>query len=301
MHFVKSGHFIISYELYYFAEKLLTIGLMKHHYISSFEKIKKAVIEFSAQKGKELKLFPLFNLSDPNYATSPWPGEGHSIVYVVLDKTGNSLHVGTTESPGIGLSNYFGLNQDGSCRPKGNWQAEPKYLLVIGVGQTMGNEEEEVDCSTRYELRSFIKDSLKESNQQPWFITLRELFLSVTAEKLISSLPWLEGTRQLTELMYLRNLLTFKQLSTKMSTDRFYLMANATDFDLDFLPAVDYGIVVYDALDDSFKLPIDEITKDFSWLMNLRIYRTNEKIEDWQTFLYLMRMWFDKKLDPNED
>lgn len=274
---------------------------MKNICISDFKAVKTAVHQFATGQNKELKVYPLFDLLRADFAETPWPGNEYSIVYVIFDISGNALHVGTTESPGVGLGNYFSSNPDGTCRPKGNWEINPAYLQVFGVGKLTGGVEAAEDYDTRFALRAYLQQILAQHHIKPWFRSLRDLLLTVTPDRMTDRLPWLVGSRQLEELCRVRSMLLKEKLLSVKNTDRYCILAEAVDFDLDFLPAVDCMAEIFDVFDEGFICRVDRKMKDISWMMNLRVYRTNEKIEDWQFFLFVMKIWFDIKLNVEDE
>lgn len=274
---------------------------MKKIYIPDLLAVKTAVRRFADGKNKEVKFYPLFHLLRQDYAETPWPGNKCSVVYVIFDAAGGTLHIGTTESTGVGLSNYFAMNPDGTCRPRGNWKAAPAYLQVIGVGDMTDGVESAEDYEMRFSLRSWLQNTLARPAEEPWFRSLRDLLTAVTPGRLTDKLPWLQGSRQFGKLCRIRAMLLEEKLVSVMDTDRYYIMAGAVDFGLDYMPAVDYAAEILDAFDEGFRCRMDRTMKDISWMMNLRVYRDNDKMEDWQFFLFVMKTWFGIKLDADDE
>lgn len=262
--------------------------------IPHFLYFKEVCIAFEKRTGITLKYHPVFNLKREDYNDIPWPGnEGGGVVYILTDKFGEPVHVGTSKSIGVGIGNYLRTDADGKCKVnEDKWgnTPEPHYLTVY--------EFPEDNKQLREQLKSEISSAYdKILAEKPEYVTVRELFRQVTAERLCKVFPFLEGSSSLERYRSKREELL--GLPYDKATDRYRLLVTPLHVYPEINVVAGDVIVMYDMISDARFIVSDIVNQGKGFISNLRVLMPRN-MTDWQVVLALYQRLFDGKIDPED-
>lgn len=245
---------------------------------------------FEKRTGISLKYHPVFNLKREDYRDVPWPGNEHPIVYIISDRFGVPIHIGTSISIGIGIGNYLHTGPDGRCKvneEKWGNAPEPHYLTVFEF--SVENNQE----------RKQLKRDLCSANDRllfkhPEYITVRELFRQVTAERLCKVFPFLEGSASLERYSIKRDELL--NLPSDNAADRYRLVVEPLYNFPNIGVAIGEVITMHDMLSEARFTLSDIVSRGVGFVCNLRVPMPS-KMTDWQVVLALYTRLFEGKLN----
>lgn len=262
--------------------------------ILNFKAFREICIAFEKRHGVTLKYHPVFDLKRDDYSITPWPGNEKAVVYILADRFGEVIHIGTSGSIGAGLSNYLTTGADGRCEVvKEKWGREtrsPYYLIVYELAEE------------NYEFRKLLKKELRAANDKalagkPELITVRELFKQVTPERLCQVFPWLNGSYSIQRYDALREILT--RIPYNKAADIYRLVVEPLHEFPEINVAIGEVIIMYNMLTEE-QFTLQDIAKyNMEFKASLRLPMP-KNMSDWQVALAIYQRLFDGKLDPED-